>query len=72
MIILVNFETFLNTYFFIKINGTKDWLLLYKQMDACNEKVDVLKIPFWPFLGGEQDEYFFHFFINCTKMELRE
>ena len=46
------------------MNGTKDWLLLYKQMDACNEKVDVLKIPFWPFLGGEQGEYFFHFFSN--------
>ena len=26
-----------------QINGTKDWLLLYKQMDACNEKVDVFK-----------------------------
>ena len=33
-------------------------------MDACNEKVDVLKIPFQPFLGGEQGEYFFHFFSN--------
>ena len=33
-------------------------------MDACNEKVDVLKIPFWPFLGGEQGEYFFSLFYQ--------
>ena len=52
------------------MNGTKDWLLLYKQMDACNEKVDVLKIPFWPFLGGEQGEYFFHFFGNTLYISL--
>ena len=32
-------------------------------MDACNEKVDVLKIPFWPLLGGEQGEYFFFTFL---------
>ena len=44
------------------MNGTKDWLLLYKQMDACIEKVDVLKIPFRPFLGGEQGEHFFSLF----------
>ena len=31
-------------------------------MDACNEKVDVLKISFWPFLGGDQGEYFFSLF----------
>jgi len=46
----------------VGINGTKDRLMLYKQMDACNEKVDVRKIPFWPFLGGEQGEYFFSLF----------
>ena len=34
----------------------------YKQIDACNKKVDVCKIPFWPFLGGEQGEYFFSLF----------
>ena len=38
-------------------------------MDACNEKVDVFKIPFWPFLGGEQGEYFFHFFSNTLYVQ---
>ena len=46
------------------MNDTKDWLLIEKLIDACNQKDDVLKIPFWPFLGGEQGKYFFHFFIN--------
>ena len=41
-------------------------------MDACNKKVDVLKIPFWPFIGGEQGEYFFHFFINTLYMLMAE
>ena len=33
-------------------------------MDACNAKVDVFKIPFWPFLGGEQGEYFYSLFYE--------
>ena len=33
-------------------------------MDACNKKVDLHKILFWPFSGGKQGEYFFHFFGN--------
>ena len=65
MTILVNFETFVINYFIAPKIGYS----YIKQMDACNEKVDVLKISFWPFLGREQGEYFFSLFINILYLK---